>query len=268
MQRFIYFVLWTTLSVVVTASASGGGSTLDRGVGSCWVNSLGMEFVPVPGTEVLFCKWETRVKDYQAFVGAIGRAWLKPDFERGPTHPAVNVNWDDAKAFCQWLTEKERREGKLEANQEYRLPKDWEWSVAVGVNEAQNGTPEDKNMKVAGIYPWGTQWPPPNGSGNYGISLNCDTHDRTSPVGSFNANANGLYDVGGNAWEYCEDFFDGQIGARVLQGGSWSTLDPKYLLSSCHGNIRNGDRIDSRGFRMVVALSSTEPRGGRPKGAK
>ena len=68
--------------------------------GNRWENGLGMKFVPVPGTRVRFCVWETRVRDYQAFVDATGQAWKKAEFEQGPTHPAVNVSWVDAQAFA------------------------------------------------------------------------------------------------------------------------------------------------------------------------
>ena len=79
---------------------------------------LSMKFVPVPGTNVLFSVWETRVKDYQAFCDATGRSWEKPTFSQTDEHPAVNLNWEDAKAFCKWLSGKE---GKT-----YRLPTDHE----------------------------------------------------------------------------------------------------------------------------------------------
>jgi hypothetical protein len=73
---------------------------------------LSMKFVPVPGTNVLFSVWETRVKDYQAFCDATGRSWEKPTFSQTDEHPVVNLNWEDAKAFCKWLAgRKERRIG-------------------------------------------------------------------------------------------------------------------------------------------------------------
>ena len=129
-------------------------------------NSLGMKFVPVAGTDVLFSVWDVRVQDYQAFASAKGLDWEKPSFEQGPTEPAVNVSWEDAKAFCAWLTEKERGEGRLTAGQSYRLPMDWEWSVAVGLNEPRAGTPKEKDGQIKDVYPWGAQWPPPRGAGN------------------------------------------------------------------------------------------------------
>ena len=218
-------------------------------------NSLGMQVVPVSGTEVLFSVWDTRVKDYKVYASAAGgvdNEWQSPGFSQGPEHPVVKVSWDDAKAFCAWLTAKERKDGLIGDNQSYRLPTDAEWSVAVGLTEASGGTPKDKYMKVAGVYPWGTTWPPPDGAGNYGSSLKVDTYEYTSPVGSFSANRFGLYDLGGNVWQWCEDFYDGQSGSRVLRGGSWYYYDPVILLSSCRFNHTPDGRYYNFGFRCVL----------------
>ena len=67
----------------------------------------------------------------------------------------------------------------------------------MGLNESRGGTPKDKDMKIKDVYPWGTQWPPPRGAGNYDKSLNVDSYDYTSPVGSFGANRFVLHDMGG-----------------------------------------------------------------------
>src|SRR6185503_6224373 len=71
------------------------------------VNSLGMSFRLVRSS-VLFSVYETRVSEFQRFVEATQREWLPPEAEMGPDTPAVNVAWDDAVAFCAWLTTQER----------------------------------------------------------------------------------------------------------------------------------------------------------------
>ena len=96
-----------------------------------FVNSLGMKFVSVPGTDVQFCIWETRVKDYADYAAAnagVYGSWkdFGFGFKQEDTHPVVNVNWKDAQAFCEWLTKKEMAEGKIKAGQRYRLPTDAE----------------------------------------------------------------------------------------------------------------------------------------------
>jgi hypothetical protein len=242
---------------VAPAVTTSRSQTRASDLASSFTNSLGMELVSVadlPG--VLFCKWETRVQDYEAFVRQKPREWPKPHFQQSPTHPAVNVTWNDAVAFCEWLTEKERREGMIGQNQRYRLPKDWEWSVAVGLNENRSGSPRDKDEKTPNVYPWnrgrGT-WPPPRGAGNYGQSLNVDSFANTSPVGSFDANANGLFDMGGNVWEWCDDFYDGRSGTRVLRGGSWYFNYSRVLLSSFRSFPDPGNRSDYYGFRVVLS---------------
>jgi hypothetical protein len=235
-----------------------------------FTNSLGMKFVPVvtsvDGQEsVLFSVWATRVRDYAAFAAAeagVDAAWKNPGFAQGDTHPVVNVSSEDAGKFCAWLTAKERGEGKIGQAQTYRLPTDSEWSWAVGIGEAEERagkgrSPQEKDAKIGAgshpwAYPWGQDWPPPKGAGNYGQSLQVDDYEHTSPVGSFGANPQGLYDLGGNVWEWMADYYDGKTGTRSLRGGSWIDGDPRYLLSSSRSLYGAGSRYSYCGFRLVL----------------
>jgi formylglycine-generating enzyme required for sulfatase activity len=203
--------------------------------------------------------------------------WEKPGFEQDEEHPVVCVTWDEARAFCQWLSEEE--------GLQYCLPSDAAWSAAVG----------------AGKYPWGNQWPMPEKAGNYldkrgamglpgsewqvveGLD---DGAARTAPVGGYAANRSGFSDLGGNAWEWCEDWYTDAIyrkhlegtdwdfsekspdGAewerdiakgdvyRVLRGGSWFNYDPSFLCSAARNLDLPGSRLSTYGFRCVVACDS------------
>jgi hypothetical protein len=220
-----------------------------------WTNSLGMIFAPVGGVEPLFSIWKTRVQDYQIWVDATAHWWEKPSFTQGPRHPAVNVHWEDAKDFCGWLTQRERTAGVIGSNQFYRLPSDAEWSLAVGLGEEPGKTPKEKDSKIQGVYPWGKEWPPPRGAGNYGTEINVDDFPYTSPVGAFSTNAYGLYDLGGNAREWCEDEYTPGSRRRVVRGGAWFDNPSGSLLSSRRlmtPTERHDNRYDYFGFRCVL----------------
>lgn len=231
-----------------------------------WENSLGMKFVPVPGAKVLFSVWETRVRDYAYYAAAnrgVDTNWWDWD-----DLPVVNVNWNDAHAFCKWLTSKERGEGSLGEDQKYRLPTDEEWSWAIGIGDREgSGTPKAKNSKLAGVYPWGTQWPPKQPVGNFAdqsarqiskgwsvIKGYTDGYMSTSPVGQFVSN-NGLFDLSGNVWEWCEDKYDGTAGGPVLRGGSWKDGSPEMLLSSARISFTPDRRDAECGFRCVLVAA-------------
>jgi len=224
-----------------------------------FVNTLGMKFVPVPGTEVAFSIWETRVKDYTAYAATnagVDESWKNvgiDGFNQLDTHPVVNVSFKDAKAFCEWLTKKELAEGKLKLGQRYRLPADAEWSVAVGLGKEMGFRPKEKNFGYKGIYPWGIQMPTPTGAGNYAESVLVDNFQYTSPVGSFTANTHGIHDLGGNVWEWCEDQYDLFASGRVFRGASWRDNDVDYLLSSAR-LFADPDNVfyNYLGFRCVL----------------
>ncbi len=236
-----------------------------------FTNSLGMKFVPLPGTDIRMCIWPTRVRDYAVFAKAKelrSTSWSTPGFEQGPDQPVVNVSWEDAVAFCRWLTALERGKGVLAEAQSYRLPTDREWSRGVGLADEPGDTPEQRDMSAPTVYPWGTQWPPPPGAGNYaGTETESDTAIKayddgfpaTSPVGSFAANPFGLFDMGGNVWQWVEDAWNHESKDKVVRGASWYNGTVRIsLLSSCRVHSSPQDTRDNYGFRLV--LEGEDPR--------
>jgi formylglycine-generating enzyme required for sulfatase activity len=214
------------------------------------LNSLGMPFAAVTDCAVYFCRWETRVQDYAAFIDSTQREWVKPDFAQAQDHPAVNVNWEDATAFCAWLTTRERSAGQITGRQRYRLPTDQEWSQAAGMAATPGGTPENR-WKSSLVWPWGATWPPPALSGNYAPSLKTDSFIQTSPVGACATNRFGLCDLGGNVWEWCEDWYNDARVSRALRGGSWSDAHPANLLTGYRFQGTMNLTGEDIGFRLV-----------------
>jgi formylglycine-generating enzyme required for sulfatase activity len=261
-------VLAGNLIVATAALVFCGRGGAQLASDSRFTNSLGQVFVAIPDTTVSFCIWDTRVQDYQAFVDATKRPWTKPDFAQDATHPAVDVSWTDATAFCDWLTQTERKNGLLTARENYRLPTDAEWSSAVGLTNELAGTPADKNRKVRGLYPWGKGWPPPKGAGNFAdeslaakkrdayhiIEGYTDGYADTSPVGVFTPNKFGLYDMGGNVWQWCDDWYDATQQSRVMRGGCCAST-PGMLLLSYRQTLAPAYSYKYLGFRCVLAGS-------------
>lgn len=235
-----------------------------EGISRGFTNNLGMKLVPVEGTDVLFCEHETRVQDYAAYAAEnqdIDMSWKDVEWEghgQGPDHPVVNVSWEDAKAFCDWLSEKEGRT--------YRLPTDHEWSVAVGIGDRESATisPMEKDDKIKGIYPWGEDWPPPSGSGNFlgqesgrsnALEEYSDSHVFTAPVKSYRSSRMGLYDLGGNVWEMCEELYMSDLVGKkfsITRGNCSVSGKGGALFSSDRGGggVTQGSLFI--GFRVVV----------------
>jgi len=229
--------------------ASSESSTADnepKRLPDSWTNSLGMEFVSVTDTAVLFSVCDTRVQDYQAFVAETHRSWRKRNFLQGPTHPAVNVSWYDTKDFCIWLTEREHQSGQLGPGARYRLPTELEWSIAAC------GGPSSSESS----FPWGEQWPPVWGAGNYHQRLHVDSYPKTSPVGSFSKNRSGLFDMGGNVWQWCEHYPSNSRPDRPMRGGSWDDFHPKVLSCSMTTYSVPYTLAEQVGFRIVLVLDS------------
>ncbi len=246
------FRLW---KLVIMSLLSG---PLMSGVGSPEevTNSLGQRFVSVPNTKVLFSVWETRNSDYRAFARSTGRKWSAAGANSGSLYPVVNVSWEDAAFFCAWLTEKERKLGKIGKEDRFRLPTSAEWSIAVGMKPVGASDPLSTTLAAPIHFPWEGDWPPPKGAGNYHPELGVDSYSTTAPVGSFAPNQFGLYDMGGNVWEWCQDPFKSSIDFRVLRGGSWRMRTAGDLLSSFEIGNTSHLRLSTYGFRVVLERGS------------
>jgi formylglycine-generating enzyme required for sulfatase activity len=253
----------TTVLALIAISACTTTTSCDLS-SPAFTNSLGMTFaaVPIGDGGVLFACEETQQGQLCLFRG------LPLPSAMDAARPATHVSWHEAVAFCDWLTQRERGKGRINAGQQYRLPTDHEWSYAVGIGhlESINDSPEAKSNQIESTYPWGTSWPPPPKAGNL-----CGRESRRDfpeiHIANYqdelsggllesrasNANQFGIHDLSGSVWEWCQDLFRPGTDWRVLRGGSWKSARPETLLSSHRTHDPETYRSDSVGFRCVLA---------------
>ena len=162
--------------------------------------------------------------------------------------PATYVSWDDAVLFCQTLTDLEREAGRLMATQSYRLPTEaeWEYACRAGATTA---------------YSFGDD---PNLLDDYGWD-DSNSDGRLHAVAEKKPNPWCLYDMHGNVWEWCGDWYDDTLAAgddpvgpaagsdRVLRGGCWDA-DASSCRSAyrCFDDPCDRDFLFIYGFRVVV----------------
>jgi formylglycine-generating enzyme required for sulfatase activity len=163
-------------------------------------------------------------------------------------HPVVNVTWDDAAAFCRWLSKATGRT--------FRLPTEAEWEKAARGTDGR-------------LYPWGNQWD--------ASRLNCQPTPAaavgtTTPVGRYSPDGDSPYgaaDLSGNVWEWCSDWFDAQVYTRraahpvrdpqgpatgpgyAARGGAFNS-SPKQVRAAHRNWYYPDDRRPDLGFRFVV----------------
>jgi ankyrin repeat protein len=239
-----------------------------------WENSLGMKFRPLPGSDIRMSIWETRLVDWQAFEKDAG---LPAGAKRATGNPLDPITVDEAdriRAFCAWLTRKERAAGRIGRAQIYRLPSDREWSLAVDLHEAADTAPLDLHLKDREHYPWGTRAPVPDTAGNYADSAlreripnavvipnSYDGHAFAAAVGSFPANKAGFHDLGGNLWEAVTTN-GADEDSLLFRGGSWfagaGDGDWTCLLASFRARPNTVSHLET-GFRVVLAKEGTKP---------
>lgn len=238
--------------------------------GKPWENSLRMRFVPV-GSDLMASAWETRVGDYAQFVSETGHPPPPPaPFTQEPDHPVINVTREDARAFSDWLTQRERKLERITRSHEYRLPTDLEWSMMAGLVEEEGISPGWRDARKQPVYPWGADWQNGEKTGNFAdmsaarmpgvtaertIAGYDDGFPHTAPVGSFPPNALGIYDLSGNVQEWVEDEYS-RLGTNVLgvlRGGGWNTYQIEQLQTGSRNAVPPDYRDLFYGFRVVLA---------------
>jgi formylglycine-generating enzyme len=185
--------------------------------------------------------------------------WQNAGFVQGDDQPVVNVSWNDAVAFCQWLSRKEKIA--------YRLPTEAEWEYACRAGSTTLYSCGDDPEGLATVANVSDATARETFSSWSGISGR-DGHVFPAPVGSFQPNAFGLFDMHGNVWEWCRDWFGESYYAkspekdpggpptgtvRVFRGGSWYDAP-----SLCRSAFRYWDVPTYRdyflGFRVAADL--------------
>jgi formylglycine-generating enzyme len=186
-------------------------------------------------------------------------SWRNVGFEQTDEHPVLNVTWNDAVAFCQWLS---RKEGKT-----YRLPTEAEWEYACRAGTTTRywcGDDPETLAQVANVADATAKAQYPSWKCALKAS---DGYVFTAPVRSFRPNAFGLFDMHGNAWQWCADWYGTEYYAtspaddpagpdsgesRVLRGGAWDCW-PVGALSANRFKLGPDVRYSMAGFRVARA---------------
>lgn len=201
-----------------------------------------------------------------------GKSWRDPNFPLKDDFPVVCVSWNDGRAFCKWLTERERAAGRLPKGLEYRLPTETEWEYACRGgsqeslafwwgNELQDGEGR-LNISAIDFLPDRKQtWP-------LGKAPWSDGYAFVSPVDHYGArgrNGFGLADMCGGVWEVILDDFDPKGGHEelhvvtenprpVCRGGNYFDV-PGNARCAVRLGLQSPSYSDSRdGFRICLGV--------------
>jgi formylglycine-generating enzyme required for sulfatase activity len=235
-----------------------------------FTNSLGMKFVWIPpGTFMMGSPKEekeridnetqhkvTLTKGFYMGVYTVTQEQWQGVMGNNPSNfkgeknlPVEQVSWDDCQQFIKKLREKDKKA--------YRLPTEAEWEYSC---RAGTKTPFHFGETIS------TDQANYNGNFTYGTGKKGVYREKTTPVGSFPANAWGLHDMHGNVWQWCQDGYGNypqedvvdpqgaEKGAfRVLRGGSW-IFNPRYCRSAFRYRDGPGPRLNYCGLRVCFCL--------------
>ena len=165
------------------------------------------------------------------------------------------MNWNDATAFCQRLTDTEHTNGKLPAGESYRLPTEaeWEYACRAGTTTKYSFGDDEKQLGEFGFF--NSNWP------------NEPDESLITQVGMKKPNPWGLYDMHGNVWEWCSDWYGDTLpggadpvgpeggSSRVYRGGSWWCY-PGFCRSANRIIRVPSDRSYYLGFRVARSQSA------------
>jgi formylglycine-generating enzyme required for sulfatase activity len=204
-------------------------------------------------------KYEVTNRQYRRYRSGHDSGAYKGKTLNDADQPVVQVSWEEASAYATWLSGK--------SNKKLSLPTEaqWEYAARGGTTAARywGDSPDsacgyanvhDQTSKRVNKFDWEMH--------------NCDDgYAGTAPVGSFRPNAYGLYDMLGNVWEWCSDWYakdyyassprNNPQGAssgsgRVIRGGSWGSL-PRGVRSALRYGDEPGYRHSILGFRLVLS---------------
>ncbi len=185
--------------------------------------------------------WNEQTREVEKKEGLNWQYNAKGELQTNDRHPVIYVSWNDAKKYCEWLSKKT---GKI-----VRLPTEAEWEYAA------KGGRKSKNYKYAGSNELDeVAWYRANSKG------------QTQPVGQKKPNELGIYDMSGNVWEWCSDWYGAysasaqtnpkgaDLGSyRVYRGGSWGNDPENCRVANRSGNTP-ANRRNILGFRLVISL--------------
>jgi hypothetical protein len=214
-----------------------------------------LSFVWLEELGVWFGKYEVSNGQYKRYDATHSSRQIEGLSLDGNDQPVVYVSWNEAVAYCDWLTR--HYKNRIPVGYVFRLPTESEWMWAASTGGSRN-------------YPWGDDWPPLYG--NYsdesgrkslsqwkGIEGYDDGYAVTAPVDSTGMNELGVFGLAGNVWEWTTDWKNPSNQTfKVRKGASWDFDPQESLKIAVQGYDRPSSRYETIGFRIVVA-PTTKP---------